>query len=122
MAGPVCYRVKAPRMSEMTAWVQFNGLSPSDVPYPSQMVIWSDDGEQWWIEYTAYKRAASGVLLYDPATDGFRYEMRTVPLLYDPPMWWLEETAPMGTGAAPLQTSDALDVGETVADGVCNWD
>lgn len=101
MSGPVCYRVKAPRSSELASWMQFNGVRPNDVPYPSQIYVRSD-GEAWWIEYTAYRRSSSGTLLYDLATETFRYEMRSVPMAYDPPMWWLvreDETAPQDVGS-----------------------
>lgn len=91
MSRPVRYRVNPPRMSEMAAWVRLNEVDPQDVPYPSLMFVGTDDGVNWRIEYEAYQRSPGGKLMYDPATDTFRYETRTVPMVYDPPMWWLVE-------------------------------
>jgi hypothetical protein len=84
--------------------MQFNGVRPGDVPYPSLIYVRSD-GEAWWIEYAAYKRSPSGTLLYDAATETFPCEMRIAPMEYDPPMWWLveeDETAPPESLEGPL--------------------
>lgn len=99
MSGPLCYRVKATHSSELAIWMDFHQVKPTDMPYQSDVFVKSDDGEEWWIQYQAYRRSPGGTVLYDSKAATFRYETRTVPLAYDPPMWWLieeNETAPSG--------------------------
>jgi hypothetical protein len=94
MDGPVQYMVKAPRSSELVAWLGFNGVLPGDVPYPSRIFVETEDGAEWVIRYEAYARSGSGRLKYDLATETFEYVECRAPLAYDPPMWWLTQTAP----------------------------
>lgn len=94
------YVVKAPRMNELSAWLKCNDVSPSDVPYPSVVLVETADGEAWFIQYEAYVRNASGHITYDAVTETFEYEVRTIPMVSDPPMWWLTEAPPLATGMA----------------------
>lgn len=100
MGASLSYVVKAPRTGELVAWLKCNDVRPSDVPYPSQVFVETPDGEEWFIRFEAYARNAAGFIAYDSATETFEYVERSVPLLNDPPMWWLVEAAPMGVGAA----------------------
>jgi hypothetical protein len=95
MDGPLQYAVKAPRSSELIAWLGFNGVRAGDVPYPSQIFVETEDGAEWVIRYEAYARSESGRLKYDLRTETFEYVECQAPLMYDPPMWWLKRTAPL---------------------------
>lgn len=120
MGAPLSYVVKAPRTGELVAWLKCNDVNPRDVPYPSQVFVETPDGEEWFVRFEAYARSASGFIAYDPVAEAFEYVERSVPLLNDPPMWWLVEAAPMGVEAAPAGPAGAeTSTGEhTVAEGV----
>lgn len=99
MGAPLSYVVEAPRTGELVAWLKCNDVRPSDVPYPSEVFVETPDGEAWFIRFEAYVRSANGMVLYDAVTEAFEYVERSVPLVNDPPMWWLVEVAPTGGGA-----------------------
>lgn len=127
MSGTVCYLVVVERSSELAAWLRFNDVDPNDVPFKSDVFVESVDGDAWVVRFSVYVRSASGSLRYDAEVRDYLYEDRQVPLVNDPPMWWLErvEAAPTGGGAAscvsPVGAADAgCDV--TVAEGACNAD
>lgn len=101
MGAPLSYVVNAPRASEMTAWLTCNDVDPRLVPYQSRVFVETPDGEQWFIWYEAYAYDEDGFIMYDSAAEQFAYVERSVVMANDPPMWWLEEVAPRGTG--PLQ-------------------
>lgn len=119
--APLSYAVKAPRMHELVAWLRCNDVEPRDVPYPTSVFVESVDGVEWFIRFDAYARSEAGVIMYDPAADQFAYVEQLVVMVNDPPMWWLEEAAPTGDGAAPAGPAGAevSASDHTVADGVC---
>lgn len=82
-------------MSELGAWLSCNDVDPRDVPYPATVFVETADGESWVIRFEAYARNEVGAIMYDPAADQFAYVERTAVLVNDPPMWWLEEVAPV---------------------------
>lgn len=100
MGAPVSYVVKAPRSSELMAWLRCNDVDPRDVPYGAAVVIGTPDGEAWFIRFDSYVRTAAGVLRYDPFSEDFEYVERSVPLVNDPPIWWLAEWGTPPTGEA----------------------
>lgn len=95
-AGPVSYAVDASRSSEMAAWLKCNDVDPCDVPYPARVFVETADGINWVIRYDTYVRTESGAIKFDFAREIFEYAERTVPLVNDPPMWWLKGVAPSG--------------------------
>lgn len=113
MDSPVRYVVEAPRSSELVTWLGFNGVRPHDVPYPARIFVETADGAAWFIRYDAYARSAAGNIIYDIATDTFQHVERSVPMAYDPPMWWLRDAAPAGgEGAASVLAGDVENVSE----------
>lgn len=96
MGAPLSYVVNAPRTSEMVSWLRCNDVDPNEVPYTSQVFVETLDGERWFIRFEVYGRDAAGFIAYDQATEQFVYAERSVGMLNDPPMWWLEEVAPTG--------------------------
>jgi hypothetical protein len=119
-----CYRVVAPRMNEMATWLTCNDVEPNLVPYRSDVFVESADGEKWIIRHQVYVRTELGALTYDAASREYVCEERVVPLLNDPPMWWLEEAAPTGGGAAPAGPTgaEAAVSEETVAESAPDCD
>lgn len=91
MGAPLSYRVAAPRTSELVSWLACNDIDPRDVPYPSTVFVETPDGEQWFVRFDAYARTESGFIAYDPVSESFEYQERSVALVSDPPMWWLKE-------------------------------
>lgn len=124
MGAPLSYVVEAPRTGELVAWLKCNDVRPSDVPYPSQVFVETPDGEAWFIRFEAYVRSASGMVLYNAAESAYEYVERVVPLVSDPPMFWLVETAPVGAGAVSTGPAGAeTTAGEfTVAERVRGCD
>jgi hypothetical protein len=94
------YLVEAPRTNELVAWLRCNDVNLCDVPYKSGVFVESADGECWVIRHALYTRSATGAVQYSATTFEYVFEWRTVPLVNDPPMWWLveqkEETAATG--------------------------
>lgn len=119
MSAPARYVVTAPRSSELVAWLEFNGVRPRDVPYPSEIFVETSDGVEWFIRYETYVRSEAENIVYDLATEMFECEERLTPMAYDPPMWWLRDAAPTGgVGAASVLAGDV----ENVPDGAFNCD
>lgn len=83
-------------MNELVAWLRCNDVEPYDVPYKSEVFIGSDDGEKWYVEFDTYVRSETGLIKYDVVAESFAYDVYRVPMLDDPPMWWLVEAAPTG--------------------------
>lgn len=81
--GGRCYRVTAPRSHEMQQWLRCNDIDPSAVPLNSAVFVESEDGEKWAVRHDVYVMVPY-----------FSQEERLVPLLNDPPMWWLVEQPP----------------------------
>lgn len=117
MGAPVSYVVKAPRMSEMAAWLACNDVDPRHVPYPSQVFVESEDGERWFIRFEAYVLSASGVTAWDPVARSYNCVRRSVALVNDPPMFWLVEAPPAGSagGAGSAGAEGSADCEVTVA-------
>ncbi len=120
MGAPLSYVVVAPRSSELVAWLRCNDIDPRDVPYKSEVFIRTDDGEKWYVEFDAYVRSEAGLLKYDVVEETFAYDVCRVPLLNDPPMWWLKEAPPTGgRGASVGPTGAETAAGDhTVAESV----
>jgi len=124
MAAVVRYTVEAPRANEMCAWLVCNDVSPRDVPLGSEVFVESDAGGVWTIRHRRYVRSASGAIVFDPLVQGPVKEWHQVPLVNDPPMWWLvectAEAAPTGVGppqAVPAEVVRATAGEPTVAEG-----
>jgi hypothetical protein len=124
MDGPLRYLVQAPRSNEMATWLLCNDIAPTDVAYRTDVFVSSADGTDWFVEFDGYARTSAGVIRYDAATEAFVLQTRRVPLLNDPPMFWLRETAPTGDGAASAGPAGAETAAgdQTVAAGACNED
>lgn len=108
-------------------WLRCNDVDPNDVPFKSDVFVESVDGVSWVIRHVVYVRSAVGALRYDGVRRDYVYEDRRVPLVNDPPMWWLTrvEAAPTGWGPPPGSarvgaTSAGCD--GSVAEGACNAD
>jgi hypothetical protein len=108
MGAPLSYVVKAPRVSELVAWLKCNDVDPQDVPYSSLVFVETPDGEQWFIRHEAYVRE-DGVIKYDPVANSWEYIEQLTVMVSDPPMSWLVEAAPTGDGAAPTGPVGAED-------------
>lgn len=106
MGAPVSYAVNAPRTGELVAWLRCNDVDLRNVPYPTTVFVESPDGEQWFIRHEVYVRTASGAIKYDLESNSFEYAERQTVMVSDPPMWWLEETAPIPTGPFPPGPSE----------------
>lgn len=100
MGAPLTYVVNAPRTSELVAWLKCNDVDPRDVPYPCAVFVETPDGEEWFVRFDVYVRNEFGAIRYDAATLSFEYAERSVPMLNDPPMWWLEEAPSTGAEGA----------------------
>lgn len=96
MGAPLLYVVNAPRISEMVAWLRCNDVDPRDVPYQSRVFVETPDSESWFIRYEAYAYNEAGFIMYNSAAEEFAYVERLVVMVNDPPVWWLEEVAPLG--------------------------
>lgn len=124
MGAPLAYVVKAPRSSEMAAWLECNDINPRNVPYSSPVFVETLDGEAWFIRFEVYARTDAGSLKYDPVTESFEYLKRSAVMVNDPPMWWLQEVPPTGgggTSAGPTGAETAAG-DDTVAEGAFNCD
>jgi hypothetical protein len=118
MGAPVVYVVVAPRTSELVAWLRCNDVDPRDVPYKSEVFIGTDDGVAWFVEFDAYVRSEIGAIKYDLVTETFAYDVCRVPLVNDPPMGWLKEAAPRGSGPLLPAGAETAAGEDTVAESV----
>jgi hypothetical protein len=75
----------------MCQWLGCNDIDSLDVPFKSDVFVESVDGEKWVIRHSVYVSSADGVPRYDAVTGSYSYGERILPLLNDPPMWWLRE-------------------------------
>jgi hypothetical protein len=120
------YAVNAPRTNELAVWMKINDIDVDEVPYSSPVFVEVDEAGDWSIRYDVYVRSVSGVILYDRVRQEFEIAERSMPLVNDPPMWWLKEmeTAPTGGGAVSgcATHPDATGCEETVAEGACHCD
>jgi hypothetical protein len=100
MASPARYVVVAPRASEMAQWLQCNDIVPNEVPFKTDVLVELDTDGVWVIRHAVYARTSAGLIRRDAALRGYAYDWRSVPLLNDPPMWWLKEVSvPLVEGA-----------------------
>jgi hypothetical protein len=67
----------------MQQWLRCNDVDPATVPLNSAVFVESADGEKWVIRHAVYVM-----------TPSFSQAEHAVPLLNDPPMWWLAESPP----------------------------
>lgn len=100
MDGPVRYVVTASRFSEVAQWLKCNDVNPNEVPFKSDVFVEIDADGEWVIRHAVYTRSATGVISYDPVSLTFGMQWRTVPLVNDPPMWWLKDVSPPVAEAA----------------------
>lgn len=71
------------------AWLQANGIDPSDVPVESEVVV-EDSAFGLVIRYEAYLKDANGMRYVDPdKPDRAASEFRTALLQLAPPAEWL---------------------------------
>lgn len=90
-------------MSEMVAWLRCNDIDPDEVPFGSDVFMGTDDGTSWMIRYPVYARLPSGAVRCDLPTLKPAYDWREVPLMNDPPVWWLKEQKKEASNGGPLR-------------------
>lgn len=76
--------IEAGALPALQDWLHANGLDPRDVDI-APIAIEQHNGGQRVIRYTAALRDADGHRYRDPVTSGAAREVRTVPLLVEPP-------------------------------------
>lgn len=75
------------RSDALCAWLTAHGIEPNTVPTDADMTISdTDDGRVLHCEVMV--RSEDGRLVLDDRGDGPAIEMRTVPLVAEPPEWW----------------------------------
>lgn len=80
------YVATSGRREELCAWLQANGINPSDVPVHTPITLEPlTHGGGRAIRYTAYLRNADGFKYFDEDSGDAAQEERIVPLVVDPP-------------------------------------
>lgn len=75
------------RRKELCDWLTANGIDPADVPIDGDLTI-VDSGTVRAIRVEVEVRGENGRVLRDEREDRAARELRTVPLLVEPPDWW----------------------------------
>jgi hypothetical protein len=75
------------RSDALCAWLTANGIEPNTVPVDADLtVVSTDDGRILRCE--VYVHTEDGRVILNDRGDDKAREIRTVPLVVDPPVWW----------------------------------
>jgi hypothetical protein len=77
------------RRDALCAWLTANGIDPNDVPIHGDRVIEPGPDDTRMIRYESYIRDDNGSITVDESGNGAAIETRRVPLVVEPPAWWV---------------------------------
>ncbi|MDX2702179.1 hypothetical protein PV350_04870 [Streptomyces sp. PA03-6a] len=75
------------RREQLCAWFTANGVDPHDIPINGDCTI-VEENDQRTIRYEAHVRTPDGKLTLNERGTDVATEVRTAPLIVEPPDWW----------------------------------